>query len=112
MVIADGMLVERLTLSWPTPDTNAAASSFVSLLSYPVIAVSGAAAVSFFGAMLIFCWWSSGMETELGDEEELRSSEKFERRLRMNMSSRTRNLTACLLIGSEGEYGSLSQMRT
>jgi hypothetical protein len=52
--IADGMLVERLTLSWPMLETNAAASSFVSLLSYPVIAVSGAAEASFFGAMLIF----------------------------------------------------------
>jgi hypothetical protein len=60
------MLVERLTLSRPMLETNAAASSFVSLLSYPVMAVSGAAGASFFGAMLIFV---GGVE--LGDEEEL-----------------------------------------
>ena len=47
------MLVERLTLSTPMLETNAAASSFVSLLSCPVIAISGAAGASFFGAMLI-----------------------------------------------------------
>jgi hypothetical protein len=64
--IAEGMPIERLTLSTPMLETNAAASSFVSLLLYPVMAVSGAAFVSFFGAMLIFV---GGVE--LGDEEEL-----------------------------------------
>jgi hypothetical protein len=64
--IAEGMPIERLTLSTPMLETNAAASSFVSLLSYPAMAVSGAAVVSFFGAMLI-----SVGGVELVDEEEL-----------------------------------------
>ena len=76
------MLVERLTLSTPMLETNAAASSFVSLLSYPVIAVSGAAGASFFGAMLIIVGGA-----ELWVEEVMGSSERFERRLRMNISS-------------------------